>query len=88
MVSCSLDNIKCMVDFLKHIHRRPSWTSRTILVRSPSPTSRPSARNSSIASPNCSTDVEFLTSGRRICGVPAYVDALRRLAPIIVRYDV
>src|SRR5437870_3504268 len=33
-------------------------------------------------------DVEFLTSGRAIRGVPAYVDALRRLAPIIVRNDV
>ncbi|HLQ46212.1 MAG TPA: nuclear transport factor 2 family protein, partial [Planctomycetaceae bacterium] len=33
-------------------------------------------------------DVEFLTSGRSIRGVPAYVDALRRLAPIIVRNDV
>src|SRR2546422_4404115 len=33
-------------------------------------------------------DVEFLTSARSIRGVPAYVDALRRLAPIIVRNDV
>src|SRR2546426_11899198 len=33
-------------------------------------------------------DVEFLTSGRSIRGVPAYVDALRRLAPIIGRNDV
>src|SRR2546425_12603531 len=33
-------------------------------------------------------NVEFLTSGRSIRGVPAYVDALRRLAPIIVRNDV
>jgi len=33
-------------------------------------------------------DVEFLTSGPAIRGVPAYVGALRRLAPIIVRNDV
>jgi SnoaL-like domain len=33
-------------------------------------------------------DVEFLTSGPSIRGVPAYIDALRRLAPIIVRNDV
>src|SRR2546429_4352112 len=33
-------------------------------------------------------DVEFLTSARSIPGVPAYVDPLRRLAPIIVRHDV
>src|SRR5437899_1038987 len=33
-------------------------------------------------------DAEFLTSGRSIRGVPAYVDALRGLAPIIVRNDV
>src|SRR5437762_14210527 len=33
-------------------------------------------------------NVEFLTSGRSIRGVPAYVDALRRLAPILVRNDV
>src|SRR5439155_25324040 len=33
-------------------------------------------------------DVEFLTSGRSIRGVPAYVDVLRRLAPIIVRNEV
>src|SRR5438128_12538564 len=33
-------------------------------------------------------DVEFLTSGRSIRGVPAYVDALRRPAPIIVRKEV
>jgi hypothetical protein len=32
--------------------------------------------------------VEFLTSGRSIRGVPAYIDARRRLAPIIVRNDV
>src|SRR5438105_2566617 len=34
------------------------------------------------------TDVEFLTSGPPIRGIPAYVGALRRLAPIIVRNDV
>jgi len=33
-------------------------------------------------------DVEFLTSGPSIRGVPAYVGALRRLAPIVVRNDV
>jgi hypothetical protein len=33
-------------------------------------------------------DVEFLTSGPSIRGVPAYVGALRRLAPIILRNDV
>ena len=33
-------------------------------------------------------EVEFLTSGPSIRGVPAYVEALRRLAPIIVRNDV
>jgi hypothetical protein len=33
-------------------------------------------------------NVEFLTSARAIRGVPAYVDVLRRLAPIIVRNDV
>lgn len=33
-------------------------------------------------------NVEFLTSTRAIRGVPAYVEALRRLAPIIVRNDV
>ena len=32
--------------------------------------------------------MEFLTSGPPIRGVPAYVGALRRLAPIIVRTDV
>ena len=34
------------------------------------------------------SDAEFLTSGPRIQGIPAYVGALRRLAPIIVRNDV
>src|SRR5690348_8564591 len=33
-------------------------------------------------------EVEFVTSGPRIQGIPAYVGALRRLAPIIVRNDV
>jgi hypothetical protein len=33
-------------------------------------------------------DAEFLTSGPRIHGIPAYVGALRRLAPILVRNDV
>jgi hypothetical protein len=33
-------------------------------------------------------DVEFVTSGPSIRGVPAYVGALRRLAPIILRNDV
>lgn len=33
-------------------------------------------------------DVEFLTSGGSIRGVPAYVGALQRLAPIIMRNDV
>ena len=33
-------------------------------------------------------DAEFVTSGPRIQGIPAYVGALRRLAPILVRNDV
>ena len=33
-------------------------------------------------------DVEFVTQGPTIRGVPAFVGALRRLAPIIVRNDV
>jgi SnoaL-like protein len=33
-------------------------------------------------------DADFITSGPRIQGIPAYVGALRRLAPILVRNDV
>ena len=33
-------------------------------------------------------NVEFLTTGGAIRGVTAYIDALRRLAPILVRNDV
>jgi hypothetical protein len=33
-------------------------------------------------------EVEFVTTGPRIQGLPAFVGALRRLAPILVRNDV
>ena len=33
-------------------------------------------------------DADFVTSGPSIQGIPAYVGALRRLAPILVRNDV
>jgi hypothetical protein len=33
-------------------------------------------------------DVEFVTTGPRIRGIPAFVGALRRLAPILVRNDI
>lgn len=33
-------------------------------------------------------DADFVTSGPRLHGIPAYVGALRRLAPILVRNDV
>jgi hypothetical protein len=33
-------------------------------------------------------DADFITSGPRIQGIPAYVAALRRLAPILVRNDI
>ena len=33
-------------------------------------------------------DAAFVTTGPRIQGIPAYVGALRRLAPILVRNDV
>lgn len=33
-------------------------------------------------------DADFVTTGPRLQGIPAYVGALRRLAPILVRNDV
>lgn len=33
-------------------------------------------------------DAEFVTAGPRLQGIPAYVGALRRLAPILVRNDI
>src|SRR2546428_7401771 len=89
MVSRWLDNIKCLVEFLKYI------TPETIMDMKNDPRALAVAyieavgqkqfdRVAELLHPN----VEFLTSGRSIRGVPAYVDALRRLAPIIVRNDV
>jgi len=89
MVSRWLDNIKCLVEFIKYI------TPETIMDMKNDPRALAVAyieavgqkqfdRVAELLHPN----VEFLTSGRSIRGVPAYVDALRRLAPIIVRNDV
>ena len=89
MVSRWLDNIKCLVEFLKYI------TPETIMDMKNDPRALAVAYIEAVGQKQFDRvaellhpTVEFLTSGRSIRGVPAYVDALRRLAPIIVRNDV
>jgi len=89
MVSRWLDNIKCLVEFLKSI------TLETMMDMKNDPRALAVAYIEAVGQKQFDRvaellhpTVEFLTSGRSIRGVPAYVDALRRLAPIIVRNDV
>ena len=89
MVSRRLDNIKWLVDFIKYITREPIMDIQNgpralVVAYIEAIGQKQFDRVAELLHP----DVEFLTSGRSIRGVPAYVDALRRLAPIIVRNDV
>src|SRR6266699_3173443 len=88
MVSRRLDNIKWLVDFIKYITREPIMDIQNgpralVVAYIEAIGQKQFDRVAELLHP----DVEFLTSGRAIRGVPAYVDALRRLAPISVRND-
>src|SRR5436305_7312074 len=84
-----LDKIKCTLDYLKH--NQPETTMeiqedlRSLAVAYVEAVGQKQFdRVAELLHP----DAEFVTSGPTLRGVPAYVGALRRLAPIILRNDV